>query len=63
MRDITRDAKRPRKNKGLLEDSRLLGRTRRQGGVLQAAVGDAVHLQWAAEQAHVFDRASGARVG
>ncbi len=37
--------------------------TARVPGVLQAAVGDAVHLQWSAEQAHVFDRASGDRVG
>jgi len=31
--------------------------------VLDAQVGDAVHLQWQAEQAHLFDRTSGARVG
>ena len=37
--------------------------TARVPGVLQAAVGDAVHLQWAAEQSHLFDRASGVRVG
>jgi multiple sugar transport system ATP-binding protein len=37
--------------------------TARVPGVLQASVGDAVHLQWSAEQAHVFDRASGVRVG
>jgi multiple sugar transport system ATP-binding protein len=37
--------------------------TARVPGVLQAAVGDAVHLQWSPEQAHVFDRASGNRVG
>ena len=37
--------------------------TARVPGVLQAAVGDAVHLQWAAEQSHLFDRASGHRVG
>ena len=37
--------------------------TARVPGVLQATVGDAVHLQWQADQAHVFDRASGARVG
>jgi multiple sugar transport system ATP-binding protein len=37
--------------------------TARVPGVLQAAVGDAVHLQWSADQAHVFDRASGVRVG
>ena len=32
-------------------------------GVLQARVGDAVHLQWQADQSHVFDRASGVRLG
>ena len=32
-------------------------------GTLQAAVGDAVHLQWQADQSHLFDRASGVRVG
>jgi multiple sugar transport system ATP-binding protein len=37
--------------------------TARVPGVLQAQVGEAVHLQWQAEQAHVFDRASGQRVG
>jgi multiple sugar transport system ATP-binding protein len=37
--------------------------TARVPGVLQAAVGDAVHLQWQPEQAHLFDRASGERVG
>lgn len=37
--------------------------TARVPGVLQAAVGDAVHLQWAAEQSHLFDRANGHRVG
>jgi len=37
--------------------------TARVPGVLQAAVGDAVHLQWPPEQAHVFDRAGGNRVG
>jgi multiple sugar transport system ATP-binding protein len=37
--------------------------TARVPGVLQAAVGDAVHLQWSAEQAHLFDRKSGSRVG
>jgi multiple sugar transport system ATP-binding protein len=37
--------------------------TARVPGVLQAAVGEAVHLQWSAEQAHLFDRASGVRVG
>ena len=37
--------------------------TARVPGVLQAAVGDAVHLQWAAEQSHLFDRVSGHRVG
>jgi hypothetical protein len=31
--------------------------------VLQAAMGDAVHLQWQADQSHLFDRASGVRVG
>ena len=36
--------------------------TARVPGVLQAAVGDAVHLQWSAESAHVFDRAGGQRV-
>jgi multiple sugar transport system ATP-binding protein len=36
--------------------------TARVPGVLQAAVGDTVHLQWPPEQAHVFDRASGVRV-
>ena len=37
--------------------------TARVPGVLDAQVGDAVHLQWQAEQAHLFDRTSGARVG
>jgi multiple sugar transport system ATP-binding protein len=37
--------------------------TARVPGVLQAVVGDAVHLQWSAEQAHVFERISGLRVG
>jgi multiple sugar transport system ATP-binding protein len=37
--------------------------TARVPGVLSAQVGEAVHLQWSAEQAHVFDRASGQRVG
>ena len=37
--------------------------TARVPGVLQAAVGDAVHLQWSAEQSHLFDRVSGDRVG
>jgi multiple sugar transport system ATP-binding protein len=37
--------------------------TGRVPGVLQAYVGDAVHLQWAAEQSHLFDRISGIRVG
>ena len=37
--------------------------TARVPGVLQAVVGDAVHLQWSAEQAHVFERVSGLRVG
>jgi len=37
--------------------------TARVPGVLQAAVGDAVHLQWQADQSHLFDRASGLRVG
>ena len=32
-------------------------------GVLSAQVGENVHLQWSGEQAHLFDRASGARVG
>jgi len=36
--------------------------TARVPGVLQAAVGDAVHLHWSAESAHVFDRAGGQRV-
>ena len=37
--------------------------TARVPGVLQAVVGDTVHLQWSADSAHVFDRASGIRVG
>ncbi len=37
--------------------------TARVPGVLQAAVGDAVHLQWSPAQSHLFDRASGVRVG
>jgi multiple sugar transport system ATP-binding protein len=37
--------------------------TARVPGVLQAAVGDAVHVQWSADQSHLFDRASGSRVG
>jgi multiple sugar transport system ATP-binding protein len=37
--------------------------TARVPGVLQAVVGDTVHLQWSADSAHVFDRASGSRVG
>ena len=37
--------------------------TARVPGVLQAAVGDAVHLQWSPDQSHLFDRASGMRVG
>jgi multiple sugar transport system ATP-binding protein len=37
--------------------------TARVPGVLQAVVGDAVHLQWSADSAHVFDRTSGNRVG
>jgi multiple sugar transport system ATP-binding protein len=37
--------------------------TARVPGVLQASVGDAVHLQWSAEQSHLFDRATGSRVG
>jgi multiple sugar transport system ATP-binding protein len=37
--------------------------TARVPGVLQAHVGDAVHLQWLAESSHLFDRASGVRVG
>jgi multiple sugar transport system ATP-binding protein len=37
--------------------------TARVPGVLQASVGDAVHLQWSADQAHLFDRESGVRVG
>ena len=36
--------------------------TARVPGVLQAVVGDAVHLQWSADSAHVFDRTSGNRV-
>jgi multiple sugar transport system ATP-binding protein len=36
--------------------------TARVPGVLQANVGDAVHLQWSAEQSHLFDRASGVRL-
>jgi multiple sugar transport system ATP-binding protein len=37
--------------------------TARVPGVLQASVGDAVHLQWSADSSHLFDRASGVRVG
>ena len=37
--------------------------TARVPGVLSAQVGESVHLQWRGEQAHLFDRASGARVG
>ena len=37
--------------------------TARVPGVLHARVGDTVHLQWSADQAHLFDRASGVRVG
>ena len=37
--------------------------TARVPGVLQAAVGDAVHLQWSPDQSHLFDRVSGVRVG
>jgi len=37
--------------------------TARVPGVLQANVGDAVHLQWQANQSHLFDRNSGSRVG
>jgi len=37
--------------------------TARVPGVLQSVVGDTVHLQWSADSAHVFDRASGVRVG
>jgi multiple sugar transport system ATP-binding protein len=37
--------------------------TARVPGVLQASVGDVVHLQWSAESSHVFDRTSGVRVG
>jgi multiple sugar transport system ATP-binding protein len=37
--------------------------TARVPGVLQASVGDAVHLQWSAESSHLFDRTSGNRVG
>lgn len=37
--------------------------TARVPGVLQAQTGDRVHLHWSAEQAHVFDSASGHRVG
>lgn len=36
--------------------------TARVPGVLQASVGDAVHLQWSAEQSHLFDRITGDRV-
>ena len=36
--------------------------TARLPGVLQARLGEAVHLQWSADQAHLFDRASGVRV-
>jgi multiple sugar transport system ATP-binding protein len=37
--------------------------TARVPGVLQASVGDAVHLQWQADQSQLFDRSSGVRVG
>ncbi len=37
--------------------------TARVPGVLQANVGDGVHLQWSAESSHLFDRDSGERVG
>jgi multiple sugar transport system ATP-binding protein len=37
--------------------------TARVPGLLQAKVGDAVHLQWQADHSHLFDRASGVRVG
>ena len=37
--------------------------TARVPGVLQAAVGDAVHLQWSEQSAHLFDRVTGERVG
>ncbi|MEY3944407.1 MAG: hypothetical protein RL697_420 [Pseudomonadota bacterium] len=37
--------------------------TARVPGVLHARVGETVHLQWSADQAHLFDRASGMRVG
>jgi multiple sugar transport system ATP-binding protein len=37
--------------------------TARVPGVLQASVGDMVHLQWLAEQSHLFDRNNGVRVG
>jgi multiple sugar transport system ATP-binding protein len=37
--------------------------TARVPGVLHARVGEAVHLQWQAEQAHLFERANGQRVG
>ncbi|OGB71923.1 MAG: sugar ABC transporter ATP-binding protein [Burkholderiales bacterium RIFOXYC12_FULL_65_23] len=36
--------------------------TARIPGLLAAQVGDSVHLQWSAEDAHLFDRASGDRV-
>jgi multiple sugar transport system ATP-binding protein len=36
--------------------------TARVPGVLQAAVGDAVHLQWSEQSAHLFDRVTGERV-
>ena len=37
--------------------------TARVPGVLQAHVGEVVHLQWQADQSHLFDRGTGARVG
>jgi multiple sugar transport system ATP-binding protein len=36
--------------------------TARVPGVMQASLGDVVHLQWSTEQAHVFERANGLRV-
>eukprot|EP01030_Chromulinospumella_sphaerica_P001679 gene1679-1647_t len=37
--------------------------TARVPGVLQAHVGEVVHLQWQADQSHLFDRGTGDRVG
>lgn len=37
--------------------------TARIPGVLHARVGDPVHLQWDADQVHLFDRVSGIRLG